>query len=92
MQYLDYQQPSEKDIVQPEDINNVPTKKCLENVGRAPMTVRTSAGSDPEHSDGTPSGNRSHSISATPIQRAPSRNARKERGCAELHTHITYHD
>ncbi|GFW39836.1 hypothetical protein TNCV_2420011 [Trichonephila clavipes] len=33
MQYLDDQQPSEKDIVQPEDISNVPTEKCLENVG-----------------------------------------------------------
>ncbi|GFV11144.1 zinc finger MYM-type protein 1 [Trichonephila clavipes] len=33
MQNLDYQQPSEKDIVQPEDISNVPTKKCLENIG-----------------------------------------------------------
>ncbi|GFW33549.1 hypothetical protein TNCV_2210831 [Trichonephila clavipes] len=46
---------------------------------RAPMTVRTPAGSDPDLSDGIPSGNRSHSINATPIQRAPSRNARKER-------------
>ncbi|GFW33548.1 hypothetical protein TNCV_2210832 [Trichonephila clavipes] len=43
------------------------------------MTVRTPAGSDPDLSDGIPSGNRSHSINATPIQRAPSRNARKER-------------
>ncbi|GFS73715.1 zinc finger MYM-type protein 1 [Trichonephila clavipes] len=33
MQNLDCQQPSEKDIVQPEDISNVPTEKCLENVG-----------------------------------------------------------
>ncbi|GFV83225.1 hypothetical protein TNCV_1899521 [Trichonephila clavipes] len=33
MRYLDYQQPSEKDIVQPEDISNVPTEKCLESVG-----------------------------------------------------------
>ncbi|GFW09001.1 zinc finger MYM-type protein 1 [Trichonephila clavipes] len=33
MQNLDYQQPSEKDIVQPEDNSNVPTEKCLENVG-----------------------------------------------------------
>ncbi|GFW40254.1 uncharacterized protein TNCV_1018121, partial [Trichonephila clavipes] len=33
MQDYDDQQPSEKDIVQPEDISNVPTKKCLENVG-----------------------------------------------------------
>ncbi|GFY07472.1 zinc finger MYM-type protein 1 [Trichonephila clavipes] len=33
MQNLDYHQPSEKAIVQPEDISNVPTKKCLENVG-----------------------------------------------------------
>ncbi|GFV46235.1 zinc finger MYM-type protein 1 [Trichonephila clavipes] len=32
MQNLDYQQPSEKDIVQPEDIKNVPAEKCLENV------------------------------------------------------------
>ncbi|GFT76767.1 hypothetical protein TNCV_2102521 [Trichonephila clavipes] len=30
---LDDQQPSEKDIVQSEDINNAPTEKCLENVG-----------------------------------------------------------
>ncbi|GFT98623.1 uncharacterized protein TNCV_3377401 [Trichonephila clavipes] len=43
------------------------------------MTVRTPAGSDPEHSHGSPSGNRSHCISATPIQRAPSSNVRKER-------------
>ncbi|GFX70865.1 zinc finger MYM-type protein 1 [Trichonephila clavipes] len=33
MQNLNYQQPSEKDIVQPEDISNVPAEKCLENVG-----------------------------------------------------------
>ncbi|GFU38669.1 hypothetical protein TNCV_434651 [Trichonephila clavipes] len=33
MQNLDYQQPSEKDIVQLEDISNVPAEKCLENVG-----------------------------------------------------------
>ncbi|GFY02019.1 zinc finger MYM-type protein 1 [Trichonephila clavipes] len=33
MQNLDYQQPSEKDIVQPEDISNVPAEKYLENVG-----------------------------------------------------------
>ncbi|GFX27921.1 uncharacterized protein TNCV_3083431 [Trichonephila clavipes] len=33
MQGYDDQQPSEKDIVQPEDISNAPTKKCLENVG-----------------------------------------------------------
>ncbi|GFX42116.1 zinc finger MYM-type protein 1 [Trichonephila clavipes] len=33
MQNLDYQQPSEKDIVQSEDISNVPAEKCLENVG-----------------------------------------------------------
>ncbi|GFX76225.1 hypothetical protein TNCV_1233631 [Trichonephila clavipes] len=32
MQDLDDQQPSEKDIVQPEDISNVLTEKCLENV------------------------------------------------------------
>ncbi|GFX42977.1 histone-lysine N-methyltransferase SETMAR [Trichonephila clavipes] len=32
MQNFDYQQPSEKDIVQPEDISNVPTENCLENV------------------------------------------------------------
>ncbi|GFV34236.1 hypothetical protein TNCV_1030651 [Trichonephila clavipes] len=25
--------PSEKDILQPEDISNTPTEKCLENVG-----------------------------------------------------------
>ncbi|GFT18545.1 uncharacterized protein TNCV_176491 [Trichonephila clavipes] len=33
MQDLDDQQPSEKDIVQPEDISKAPTEKCLENVG-----------------------------------------------------------
>ncbi|GFT13160.1 hypothetical protein TNCV_4295471 [Trichonephila clavipes] len=33
MQDLDNQQPSEKDIVQPGDISNAPTEKCLENVG-----------------------------------------------------------
>ncbi|GFU72299.1 zinc finger MYM-type protein 1 [Trichonephila clavipes] len=33
MQNLDDQQPSEKDIVQPENISNSPTEKCLENVG-----------------------------------------------------------
>ncbi|GFV20695.1 uncharacterized protein TNCV_777401 [Trichonephila clavipes] len=33
MQNLDYQQPSEKDIVQPEDISNVTAEKCLENIG-----------------------------------------------------------
>ncbi|GFS74222.1 zinc finger MYM-type protein 1 [Trichonephila clavipes] len=33
MQNFDYQQPSEKDIVQPEDISNVPAEKCFENVG-----------------------------------------------------------
>ncbi|GFV65435.1 zinc finger MYM-type protein 1 [Trichonephila clavipes] len=33
MQDIDYQQPSEKDVVQPEDISNAPTEKCLENVG-----------------------------------------------------------
>ncbi|GFT51925.1 toll-like receptor 4 [Trichonephila clavipes] len=33
MQNLDYQQPSEKDIVQPEDISNIPAEKYLENVG-----------------------------------------------------------
>ncbi|GFV75294.1 uncharacterized protein TNCV_1481401 [Trichonephila clavipes] len=33
MQDYDDQQPSEKDIVQPEDIRNAPTEKCLENVG-----------------------------------------------------------
>lgn len=34
MQDLDSQQPSEKDVVQPEDINNASsTEKCLENVG-----------------------------------------------------------
>ncbi|GFU72010.1 hypothetical protein TNCV_547811, partial [Trichonephila clavipes] len=32
MQDLDDQQPSEKDIVQPKDISNAPTEKCLENV------------------------------------------------------------
>ncbi|GFY31702.1 hypothetical protein TNCV_4200131 [Trichonephila clavipes] len=35
MQDLDDQQPSEKDSVQPEDISNFPTEKCLENVGWA---------------------------------------------------------
>ncbi|GFT42626.1 uncharacterized protein TNCV_2165281 [Trichonephila clavipes] len=33
MQDYDDQQPSEKDIVQPEDISNAPTEECLENVG-----------------------------------------------------------
>ncbi|GFU00285.1 zinc finger MYM-type protein 1 [Trichonephila clavipes] len=33
MKYLDDQQPSEKDVVQREDISNAPTEKCLENVG-----------------------------------------------------------
>ncbi|GFV92329.1 zinc finger MYM-type protein 1 [Trichonephila clavipes] len=33
MQDYDDQQPSEKDIVQPEDISNAPTEKCLGNVG-----------------------------------------------------------
>ncbi|GFV48325.1 uncharacterized protein TNCV_667261 [Trichonephila clavipes] len=33
MQDYDDQQPSEKDIVQPEDISNAPIEKCLENVG-----------------------------------------------------------
>ncbi|GFX87184.1 hypothetical protein TNCV_2059551 [Trichonephila clavipes] len=33
MQDYDDQQPSEKDIVQPEDISNGATEKCLENVG-----------------------------------------------------------
>ncbi|GFS85777.1 uncharacterized protein TNCV_2973241 [Trichonephila clavipes] len=33
MQDYDDQQPSEKDIVQPEDTSNAPTEKCLENVG-----------------------------------------------------------
>ncbi|GFY02291.1 hypothetical protein TNCV_3501731 [Trichonephila clavipes] len=33
MQDCDDQQPSEKDIVQPEDISNAPTEKGLENVG-----------------------------------------------------------
>ncbi|GFX96467.1 uncharacterized protein TNCV_1441411 [Trichonephila clavipes] len=33
MQDLDDQQPSEKDIVQPEDISNAPSEKCLKNVG-----------------------------------------------------------
>ncbi|GFX77012.1 uncharacterized protein TNCV_1072121 [Trichonephila clavipes] len=33
MQDYDDQQPFEKDIVQPEDISNAPTEKCLENVG-----------------------------------------------------------
>ncbi|GFX62220.1 putative RNA-directed DNA polymerase from transposon BS [Trichonephila clavipes] len=47
---------------------------------RAPMTVRTPVGSDPDLSDGTPSGNRSNSINATSIQRVPSRNARNEPG------------
>ncbi|GFS56002.1 hypothetical protein TNCV_2564481 [Trichonephila clavipes] len=32
MQDCDDQQPSEKDIVHPEDISNAPTEKCLENV------------------------------------------------------------
>ncbi|GFW99368.1 transposable element Tcb1 transposase [Trichonephila clavipes] len=32
MQDIDKQQPSEKDIVQPEDISNALTEKCLENV------------------------------------------------------------
>ncbi|GFW67780.1 hypothetical protein TNCV_3871111 [Trichonephila clavipes] len=36
MQDYDDQQPSEKDIVQPEYISNAPTEKCLENVGRIP--------------------------------------------------------
>ncbi|GFV06865.1 hypothetical protein TNCV_2282631 [Trichonephila clavipes] len=40
MQDYDHKQPSEKDIVQPEDISNAPTEKCLENH----MAVR--AGSD----------------------------------------------
>ncbi|GFS52614.1 zinc finger MYM-type protein 1 [Trichonephila clavipes] len=34
MQYLDDQQPSEKDTVQPEDISNAPAEKCLENVDK----------------------------------------------------------
>ncbi|GFW16607.1 zinc finger MYM-type protein 1 [Trichonephila clavipes] len=33
MKDLDDQQPSEKDVVQREDIRNAPTEKCLENVG-----------------------------------------------------------
>ncbi|GFW68993.1 uncharacterized protein TNCV_2918911 [Trichonephila clavipes] len=33
MQDFNDQQPFEKDIVQPEDISNAPTEKCLENVG-----------------------------------------------------------
>ncbi|GFU07709.1 zinc finger MYM-type protein 1 [Trichonephila clavipes] len=33
MQNLYYQEPSEKDIIQPEDISNVPAEKCIENVG-----------------------------------------------------------
>ncbi|GFT84113.1 zinc finger MYM-type protein 1 [Trichonephila clavipes] len=33
MQYLDCQQPSEKDIAQPENVSNDQTEKCLENVG-----------------------------------------------------------
>ncbi|GFV89259.1 hypothetical protein TNCV_285921 [Trichonephila clavipes] len=33
MHDYDDQQPSEKDIVQPEDISNAPIEKCLENVG-----------------------------------------------------------
>ncbi|GFV62547.1 zinc finger MYM-type protein 1 [Trichonephila clavipes] len=33
MQNLDYQQPSEKDIVQPENTSNVPAEKCLVNIG-----------------------------------------------------------
>ncbi|PRD33219.1 UNVERIFIED_CONTAM: hypothetical protein NCL1_18111 [Trichonephila clavipes] len=33
MQDFNDQQPFEKDIVQPEDISNAPTAKCLENVG-----------------------------------------------------------
>ncbi|GFT41376.1 hypothetical protein TNCV_3890001 [Trichonephila clavipes] len=33
MQDFDDQQHSEKDIVQPEDISNASTEKCLENVG-----------------------------------------------------------
>ncbi|GFX26009.1 uncharacterized protein TNCV_2303891 [Trichonephila clavipes] len=33
MQDYDDQQPSEKDIVQPENISNASTEKCLENIG-----------------------------------------------------------
>ncbi|GFW20550.1 zinc finger MYM-type protein 1 [Trichonephila clavipes] len=33
MQDYDDQQPSEKDIVQPEDTSSAPIEKCLENVG-----------------------------------------------------------
>ncbi|GFU74800.1 zinc finger MYM-type protein 1 [Trichonephila clavipes] len=33
MKHLDDLQPSEKDVVQREDISNAPTQKCLENVG-----------------------------------------------------------
>ncbi|GFU13348.1 RNA-directed DNA polymerase from mobile element jockey [Trichonephila clavipes] len=48
---------------------------------RAPMTVWTPVDSDPDLSDGTPSGNRSHSFNATAIQRElPLANARKEPG------------
>ncbi|GFW10082.1 uncharacterized protein TNCV_4208451 [Trichonephila clavipes] len=34
MQDYDEQQPSEKDIVQPEDISNAQTENCSENIGR----------------------------------------------------------
>ncbi|GFS74397.1 uncharacterized protein TNCV_970011 [Trichonephila clavipes] len=37
MQDLDDQQPSEKDIVQPEDISNAPAEKCLENFGSSDL-------------------------------------------------------
>ncbi|GFW68706.1 uncharacterized protein TNCV_3639211 [Trichonephila clavipes] len=40
MQDYDDQQPSEKDIVQPEDISNAPTEKCLENVGMSLRIIR----------------------------------------------------
>ncbi|GFX82347.1 hypothetical protein TNCV_2870281 [Trichonephila clavipes] len=43
MQDYDHKQPSEKDIVQPEDISNAPTEKCLENH----MTVRGWLGCSP---------------------------------------------
>ncbi|GFW08418.1 uncharacterized protein TNCV_1657321 [Trichonephila clavipes] len=40
IQDYDDQQPSEKDIVQPEDISNAPTEKCLENVGQLQEKLR----------------------------------------------------
>ncbi|GFV02361.1 hypothetical protein TNCV_1022891 [Trichonephila clavipes] len=37
--YLKDQQPSEKDIVQPEDISNARTEKCSENIGVVPARI-----------------------------------------------------